>query len=193
MMRTPARGYTLLELIVSIGLFSMVMLVVMGLYLALISHDRQARATNQLVANLSFGIESMIRNVRTGTHYTGGTTTVNCTVAGSGTNGTFTRLTFCDSQDQAMHYRLNSTGTIGQCSGSAVTTCSDATAIPLTDPRITITSLSFNVRGVGVTGANALVQPQVTVSVRGTMETDAGKTASFVIQTSGTQRLLDIP
>ena len=52
------RGYTLVELIVSLGLFSMVMLVVTGAYLTLISLDRQARASNQLSATLSFAVET---------------------------------------------------------------------------------------------------------------------------------------
>ncbi len=174
MMRTP-RGYTLLELIVSIGLFSIVMLVVTSAYLALISMDREARATNELVANLSFATESMMRNIRTGTSYS----------CGSG-NGNCTQFTFLDSQGQPMTYRLKSNNTIGQCSSG---TCVDASAIPLTDTRITIQSLTFYVRGVGTSDVQ---QPQVTVTIKGTMATDAGKTTSFNIESSATQRLIEL-
>ena len=175
MMRTP-RGYTLLELIVSIGLFSIVMLVVTSAYLALISMDREARATNELVANLSFATESMMRNIRTGTAYS----------CGSG-NGSCTQFSFLDSQGQSMTYRLKSNNTIGQCSGGS--TCVDASAIPLTDTRITIQALTFYVRGVGTSDVQ---QPQVTVTIKGTMATDAGKTTSFNIESSATQRLIEL-
>lgn len=172
----PSRGYTLLELIVSIGLFSLVMLVVTSSYLSLLSMDRRARATNELVSNLSFAVESMMRNVRTGTNYS----------CGSG-NGTCSQLSFRDSQNQTFTYLLRSDGTIGQCTG--VGGCSQTTATQITDPRITITNLTFYVRGVGTGDAT---QPQVTVSIRGTMPTDQGRTTDFTIQTGATQRLIDI-
>lgn len=174
------RGYSLAELIVAVGIFSMVMLVVMGVYLALISYDRQARATNQLVANLSFSLESMVRTIRTGTSYT-------CV------GDPCTAITFNDSEGTAVHYLRRSDGTLGQCTGSLVATCNSGNATPLTDATINITTLAFYVRGVGTTGAAATVQPQVTILAKGTMATDAGKEIEFTIQTSGTQRVLDIP
>lgn len=181
MTSTSQRGYTLLELIVSLGLFSMVMLVVMGAYVTLVSLDRQARASNQLAASLSFGIESMARNLRTGTGYACNTNTSspNCSSGGSS-------ISFTDTQGQLITYRLRSDGSIGQCTGGL---CTDSTAVPLTDRRITISSLRFYVRGVG-TGDN--LQPQVTFSVAGTMTTDAGESTSFSIQTSAAQRLIEI-
>lgn len=174
-MMKSLRGYTLLELIVSIGIFSMVMLVIMSAYLTLISYDRQARATNELTANLSFAVESMTRNIRTGTGYS-------C----SPCSGAGARLTFADSQGQQLTYLVKTDGSLGQCTGTCTT---DAQAIALTSPAITINTLTFIVRGVG-TGDE--IQPQVTAIVKGTMGTDAGKSSSFVIQSGGTQRLIDI-
>ena len=182
MMHSPVqRGYTLLELIVSLGLFSMVMLVVMGAYITLVSLDRQARASNPLAASLSFGIESMARNLRTGTTYAcnANSSSPNCSSGG-------TSISFIDTQGQTITYRLKTDGSIGQCTGGL---CTDATAVALTDRRITITSLQFYVKGVGT---NDYVQPQVTFSVAGTMTTDAGESTSFSIQTSATQRLIEI-
>ncbi|HEX2792463.1 MAG TPA: type II secretion system protein [Candidatus Paceibacterota bacterium] len=173
---SPRRGYTLLELIVSVGLFSLVMLVVMGAYLSLISIDRRARATNDLVTNLSFALESMMRNVRTGSNYS----------CGSG-NGTCSQFSFKDSDNQSYTYLLRSDGTIGQCSG--VGSCSQTTATQITDPRITITDLDFYVRGVGSSDG---IQPQMTASISGTMPTDQGESVEFTIQTGATQRLIDI-
>ena len=181
---TSPRGYTLLELIVSLGIFSMVMLVVMGAYVSLISLDRQARANNQLAASLSFAIESMARSMRTGTSYdcNGGGMPYNCTQGGDS-------ISFVDSQGQTITYRLKNDGSIGQCTGSL---CTDATSVALTDPRIDITSLVFYVRGVGTNGADDLIQPNVTFTISGTMATEDGEVTSFSIQTGATQRLIEL-
>lgn len=177
----PVRGYSLLELIVSLGIFSMVMLVVTGAYMTLISLDRQARANNQLAASLSFAIESMARSMRTGTSYAcnANASAPNCSSGGAS-------ISFLDSQNQTITYRLKSDGSIGQCSGGL---CTDATAISLTDSRIDIDVFRFYVRGVGVGDA---VQPSVTLIVAGTMTTEGGETTSFSIQTGATQRLIEL-
>lgn len=174
--KSQVRGYTLLEMIVSVGIFSIVMLIVTGAYLTLISLDRKARATNQLVSNLSFAIESMTRSIRTGSTYS-------CNGAG---NGTCSRFSFVDSQGRTVTYLLKSDGSIGQCTSG---TCVDATAIALTDPKITLSALTFYVRGVGTSDT---IEPQVTISLRGTLESDPGKTTDFAIQSSATQRFLEI-
>jgi prepilin-type N-terminal cleavage/methylation domain-containing protein len=197
-MSTPTpRGYTLLELIVSLGIFSMVMLVVLAAYVTLIHLDRQARATNQLASSLSFGIESMARSIRTGTEYAcnQSVTSPNCVGGGSS-------ISFClegrtcrdgDSDEEYLTtYMLKDDGSIGQCSGDL---CTNATAISLTDPRIEITDLRFFVRGVDADDnplTNDLAQPSVTFIVAGTMVTDGGETTSFSIQTGATQRLIEL-
>lgn len=197
MTRTPVtRGYTLLELIVSLGIFSMVMLVVLGAYVTLINLDRQARANNQLASSLSFAIESMARSMRTGGEYVCGQNPANpnCDFSPG------TRISFClegrtcrDGDADAQYlvtYLLKEDGSIGQCLGEL---CLDDTAVSLTDPRITISTLHFYVRGVGSTsGAEQYVQPSVTFVVAGTMVTSAGDTSSFSIQTGATQRLIEL-
>ena len=189
--RPAQRGYTLLELIVSLGIFSVVILVVMGAYLTLISLDRQARANSQLATSLSFAIESMARSLRTGSEFVcnGNTNSPNCTNGGSS-------ISFClegrtcrdgDSDEQYLTtYFLRSNGTIGQCSGRL---CTDSASEPLTDSRIAIESLRFYVRGVG---SGDGTQPQVTFVLAGSMTTDQGETTDFNIQTSATQRLLEL-
>lgn len=180
-MNTPQRGYTLLEMIVSLGIFSLVMVVVTGAYLTLISLDRQARAQNQLVASLSFAVESMARNIRTGTDYACNASSAvpNC-ASGGGTS-----MSFLDSQGQTITFFKKNDGTIGQCTGA----CSEARAVSLTDPLITIQTLTFYVRGVGTADG---IQPQATFIIKGSMKTDTGKTTSFTLQTSATQRYIDL-
>jgi len=157
------------------------MLIVMGAYLTLISLDRQARASNQLAASLSYAVESMARSVRTGTSYAcnANTSSPNCVSGG-------TSLSFRDAQNQTITYILKNDGSIGQCTGSL---CTSASATALTDRRISITSLRFFVRGVGTSDYN---QPNVTFTIAGTMTTDAGEVTDFAIQTGAAQRLIEL-
>lgn len=184
------RGYTLLEMIVSVGIFSIIMLFVTGAYLTLISLDREVRATTALVTNLSFAVDSMARSIRTGNDYgcnnTGG-------LGGTGTNTTCNRFSYFDTQlSQRVTYIVKADGSIGRCTGAS--TCSDASAISLTDPSVAIASngLTFYVRGVGTTGAAADIQPQVTFTIRGTMLGSNNRTVDFATQTSATQRRIEI-
>lgn len=178
-------GYTLLELIVSVAIFSMVMLVITGAYLTLISLDRKARGLNELAANLSFTVDSMTRAVRTGNTYScngGGNGTCTCTSS----NYSTCAFSFKDNQNRTVTYRLKSDGTVGQCIDTG---CSDSTAVSLTDTKIDIAALTFYVRGVGTSDS---VQPQVTFTIRGDLSTEPGKTASFTIQSAATQRIIEI-
>ncbi len=170
------RGFTLIEIIVSVGIFSMVMLVVTAAYLTLITLDKEARTTNEVVANLSFAVDSIARNIRTGSTYS---------CAGAG-NGTCSQISFTDNQGQNVTYLLKSDGTIGQCTSGA---CSSSVATSLTDARITVTNLTFYVRGVG---SGDMLQPQVTISIRGTMPAQRGRTIDFSIQTGATERYIEL-
>lgn len=178
--QTPVRGFTLIEIIVSVGLFSVVMLVSTAAYLTIITLDKEARATNELVVNLSFAVDSISRNIRTGKNYS---------CAGVG-NGTCSQFSFTDSQEQQVTYLMKGT-TVAQCvfPKDDTTACNSSLAVSLTDPRITVTTLIFNVRGVGLSDSR---EPQTTMSIRGTMPSARGRSVQFTLQTSATQRYLEI-
>ena len=186
------RGYTLLEMIVAIGIFSIVMLIVTGAYLSLLGLDRELRATSSLVTNLSFAVDSMARSIRTGTLYGCGSTGGNPDSAGN--NGTCDSFSYLDtSLNEKVTYIRKNDGTIGRCTGGGV--CTSGNSISLTDPSVGIADsggLTFYVRGVGTSGGDASVQPQVTFTIRGTMVGSSNRTTDFSIQTSATQRLIEI-
>ncbi|HVM58918.1 MAG TPA: prepilin-type N-terminal cleavage/methylation domain-containing protein, partial [Candidatus Paceibacterota bacterium] len=62
-------GYTLVELIVAMGLFAIIMTLSTGAYLIMISVNRHAQAISTGIDNLSFALEDMTRTIRTGTVY----------------------------------------------------------------------------------------------------------------------------
>lgn len=190
-MRTRAdhRGYTLVELIVSVGIFAFVMLVATGAYLTLINFDRRARATNELVSNLSFAVDSITRSIRTGKSFSCTPTTDG---KGNNTAGTCHQFTFVDSDGCSETYALSGGNVVLSVSGSG---CSAISNVPLIDPRISLSSagLTFYVRGVGTTSDTT--QPQVIISLYGTLPVSQnGGVASttFNIETMATQRLPEL-
>jgi|CXWL01.1.fsa_nt_gi prepilin-type N-terminal cleavage/methylation domain-containing protein len=173
------RGYTLLEMIVSVGLFSIIMLLATGAYFTLIKIDREARAVNDVVSNLSFAVDSVSREIRTGTAY-------KCNNEGNNPNCTDTAGTsfgYTDSVGRDVSYWLSGSNQI-------IATI-DGEDSPFTDPRIHIDTLSFYVRGVNE-GVVDTVQPQTLIAIEGSIITSPEKTVTFSIQTTATQRLLEL-
>jgi prepilin-type N-terminal cleavage/methylation domain-containing protein len=182
MTRNPSsRGFTLIELLISVAIFAIVMVSVSAAYLNLVNLDKQARATDDLTNNLSFAMDSMARAIRTGTQYQcGGPGGSNCTTPSS-------EFTFVNSSGVTVTYILNTTThQIGECTGA---TCSTAAASYITDPRISIDSLQFYV--TGATRGDQF-QPIVVFTIHGTLQTGSNHVTTFVLQTSSTERGIDI-
>ncbi len=183
--RAPkARGFTLLEMLVSLALFSTVMVIVGTAYLNLINLDRQTRATNDVVNNLSFSVDSMARAIRTGTTYA-------CSPGDSNGNGTCSTFSFYDSTGCFQTYTLQSGNIMSTITDPKSTgKCSVGSNVPLTAAPVSISNLTFYVRGVG---AGDQRQPQVTFIIHGAVNIDTTHPAvNFTIQTGATQRNIEL-
>lgn len=73
-------GFTLIEIIVSLGVFSTVVTIAVGALLVLVAANQQLQSEQSVMTNLSFALDSMTREIRTGTAY-------NCDTAASYTAG----------------------------------------------------------------------------------------------------------
>ena len=162
------RGYTLIELIVAMGLFAIVMVLASGAYLVMISINRQAQSITTGINNLSFALETMTRTIRTGINYS-------CDGDEDCPNGE-DNFSVINSNDVAVNYML---------SGGAIVQNDFA----LTDPSVTVSSLTFYAFG---TESDDDYQPRVTIIVSGTISSGPGKTESFVVETGATMRGTDI-
>jgi prepilin-type N-terminal cleavage/methylation domain-containing protein len=185
------RGFTLLELIVSVGLFSIIMLIVTSAYLTMVDLDRKARATSDVMTNLSFVVESMGREIRTGTNYrcsTNGTTfsdiTPNCINGG-------TAFKYTDSRGWIITYSLVAPAGKGQV---MITVDNGSTAVtsPLTDTRVDVNRLDFYVRGIGKSSPDTYLSPQVSFVIQGEVQSQPGDIVEFSLQSSATQRYLEL-
>ena len=65
-----SKGFTLIEIIVSLGIFSIVAVIAIGALVRVTSANRQAQAIQSGINNISFIMDSMSRELRTGKTYT---------------------------------------------------------------------------------------------------------------------------
>lgn len=168
------KGYTLIELMVAVGLFALIMLLASGAYLMMISLTRHSQGIATGINNLSFALETMTRNIRTGTAY-------DC---GAATDCVASSFSFKNASGVTVSYSLAGDGSIQETLGGS-------TRI-LTDPFVNISSLTFYTIGTKKLSQGDLIQPHVTMVVSGTVTYAAGKTESFTIQTGATMRGSDL-
>ncbi len=62
-------GFTLVELIISVGIFSLLMVLSVGALLAVVSANKNAQGIKSAVENLNFSLETMARTIRSGSNY----------------------------------------------------------------------------------------------------------------------------
>lgn len=161
---------------VAVGLFATVMLLASGAYLMMIRMTQQAQNISTGVDNLSFALETMTRNIRTGMAYSCGGAG-DCPLGG-------TSLTLRNQQGVNVTYSLSGTSLLQVAGGSQSL---------LTDSSVKITSLMFYV--YGTKGASQLdyEQSRASIVVSGTVSTGAGKSPqSFTVETGATMRGSDL-
>jgi len=166
------KGFTLVEIIIAVGLFALVMVLVSGAYLTMINSTRHTQGITAGINSLSFALETMARTIRTGTSY-------GCPVAGTDCSGGTT-----------FSVRAPSGSTVSYSNGSGVIMqTTNGVAAPLTDSSINVTSLQFYAVG---TQPGDTQQARVTIKISGTVSSGPDKTIPFAVETSATMRGSDI-
>lgn len=163
------KGFTLVELIVAIGLFSVVMTLSAGAYLIMINANRNAQAITTGINNLSFALDSMSRNIRTGTNY-------QCPSPST--------FKFKDQASVVTEYSLTA--------NKIQVKYDTAAPVDLTDSAVNVSVLAFDCLGVAPESTGDKVQAHVTVRISGTVQAGPGKTQPFNVQTSATMRGIDL-
>lgn len=62
-------GFTLIEMIVSLAIFSIIVTITIGALLVLIASNQKLQGEQGVMTNLAFAMDSMTREIRTGTNY----------------------------------------------------------------------------------------------------------------------------
>jgi prepilin-type N-terminal cleavage/methylation domain-containing protein len=174
----PIRGFTLIELIVSIGLFAVVMTLAAGAYITVISINDQTEGITTNIDNAASALDLMTRTIRTGTQY-------GCPHAGTDCADGGSTFSVTDSSGDQVSYT--------ETNGVIYQTTNGGSPVPLTDPSITITSLVFYAVGTAPYSADGdTQQSRVTIVISGTVPSAPGKQVSFTVETGATMRGPDL-
>jgi len=175
------KGFTLVEMLVSVAIFTFVMLIATSAIFTIVAANKKAESLRSVMDNLDFALESMARNIRTGSSYSclsggsgGGSEIGNCP---SGATG----FEFVSNQSNgaSIEYYLSNGEIMEDQTG-----WSNSVAITATE--INVTSLEFYLIGSGKDG----LQPRVLMTVIGSAGTESTQT-QFKIQTTLSQRQID--
>ena len=63
------KGFTLIEVMVSISIFTVVMVVALGAILSIVNANRKAQSLHTVINNVNLAVETMTRDLRTGYGY----------------------------------------------------------------------------------------------------------------------------
>lgn len=191
--RIPAaqKGFSLIEVLVSLSIFTIVVTISVGVLMVLVAANARAQNTQAIMTNLSFALDSITRELRTGSDFfcgasaslpTSGESNQNCANGGDA-------LSFNEGGDsltknassRRIAVRLNNS-VIERRLGNGNWTA-------LTSPDITVTQLQFYV--TGATRADNQ-SPTVTIYIEGIAGEQDGSEGRFNVQTTVVQQLLDI-
>lgn len=177
-------GFTLVEMIVALGIFIFVVTIALGALLSLSTSSQKAQAIRNVTDNLDFAIESMSRNLRVGSNYhcditisTPPLTSPN-DCAANGANS----ISFLDSVGRQVTYRLNT------ATASIERSYNGGAYLSMTAPEVQITTLLFYVVG-SLPGDGQ--QPKIIMIVRGNSGLKNTTISTFDLETTITQRLID--
>lgn len=201
--KTTSAGFTLIEMLVSIALFAVVVTTSMGTLLVLIDANAKSQSIQISINNLSFALDAMTRQIRTGFDYYCGAAQSNITT-GTAPGSVRTGTLDCADGGQAIAFTDTRTGSrIAYAYNPTTRTiqrkidlgASRGSWEDMTGSNLSISDMEFVVRGAptyappGVTDRN---QPTVTLYITAQVGDVSGLGAEFVIQTSLTQRALQI-
>lgn len=185
------KGFSLVEMIVSLGIFTIILFIATSAFLTVVNADRKSRATRIAMDNLNLTLEDMSRRIKTGSSYNCGANIAPTKDCSGGENS----FKFVDQDNRPIIYKwAQGTGcsvSYGLAQGCILRTIpgDPLTSFMLaTSPEIDITKLKFLVSGSDLSPDTR--QPVVVVMIEGTLGVDPKKT-TFKIQTTITQRKYD--
>lgn len=199
--RNTVGGYTIIELVVAVGLFVTVALIASSAFLGVMASNRKTLAMRTAMDNLNFAIESMSRDMKTGFMYHCDTSVLtgsidvfqDCPLSSGGAYIAFEGQNGNSSlaSDQIV-YQLGSTDPNCPSPEQICKSIDGGTsffAVTAPPPELHITGLAFRVLGSDPSDSPAK-QPRITVVILGYAGI-GGAQSSFDIETTISQRLPD--
>jgi type II secretory pathway pseudopilin PulG len=193
-------GYTLIETMIAVSLFLIIIMVGMGALLNANLLHKKSQSMRSILDNLSFVMDDMSKNLRTGTNYyciTGSDDLSNFSQAKSGSNCEgiafeSTRGT-TDPNDQVVYYigTLDSKGRVFKATNGPYDVQSNFIQLTPDEVDINLTASNFSILGAESPLTGDQLQPYVKINLVGTITVNNVVTP-FALQTGVSQRTIDI-
>ena len=177
------RGFTLLEMIVALGIFSVAALLATSSLLSLTDAQKKAFALQSAYDNIRFALEIMAKDMRTGSVYYCGDNTDDLPVPVSTPKN-------CESGGPALSYKNFPGQNIAyRIFGGSIEKFIDGVLVgAVTSDSVVINALTFYVLG---SPEGDDLQPRITIVIKGTA--GSGRSASkFDLQTTVSQRKIGL-
>ncbi|MDP2638865.1 MAG: prepilin-type N-terminal cleavage/methylation domain-containing protein [Candidatus Azambacteria bacterium] len=155
-------GLTLIELLVALGIFSLVLLMIFGVFGLALKNQRHIVALRNVEDNVRFAMDSMSREIRTGSGFSSG----------------LASLTFTNAKGVSVIYRLNN-NTIEKSSAGGE-------YLKITGLETTVDYLKFYLSGQAL---GDTLQPRISIAMGATSRV-SNQSSNLKIQTTVSARLL---
>lgn len=198
------RGFTIVEMTVSLGVFTIVLFMSSSAFLSIVSADRKSRVTRIAMDNLNLALEDMSRKIKTGTSYRcgGGVGTGDCVPLSNNTLSFFTqdgqRTTYKRTQGPWPIPVGCGDSVFAGTRGCILRAGADGLFALATSPEIDIKDLKFLVSGsTPYSFGGNIRQPTVVISILGYVgpavagPSGQAEKSTFRIQTAVTQSIYD--
>lgn len=161
--RQNTAGLTMIELIVAIGIFSLVIGMAFSTFVLALASQRRIIALRNTEDNVRFTIEAMAREIKTGKNFNGGGSSVS----------------FTNAKGEAVIYRLNN-NVVEKSSDGGINYSA------VTGAEATVNYLNFYLMGQAT---GDMLEPRVTITI-GITASVGNQTANLKAQTTISERLL---
>lgn len=184
-------GFTLVEMLIAVGLFSVIASISIGALLIIFDANRRSESSKTVVDNLNLSLENMVRTVRFGNSYHCGESGTLSNPADCSDGGETFAVQFDTDNDGDLETVVyKKCGSSIKRSENGVFNCNDTTNMKnITSGDTVIERLKFYVLGSDTTDFK---QPYVVAHISGYVGTSPTEQSKFSIQTLMSQRIIDL-
>lgn len=204
------KGFTLVETLVSLALFSIVLVISGGVILSVVNSNKENQAIAAVASNLNYSLDSMIRDIKTGYLYKCGTYNGLMTIDGLKTDNSNTNqctnsssiilISTISGNDVVVKYEFKQvTNSNGYIEKTVYNSGGVSSSYNVTDRNnVNIQSLGFKITNpdsldCGINCPLGYGQPSVFVTIKGFSdnENESINASRFFVQTFISQRLIN--
>lgn len=178
-------GFTLIEMLMSVALFSIVLVIIMGSIITIIDVNRKAQSLTSIMNNMNFALESLTRTIKTGT--------IKSPVEGS---SVFPRpsITILDQDETLVRYTFKDVGDVYTLvkeekeDGESLF----SNEIPVLSTQVHLVEGESGFKVFNSNRNSNYAQPRVLLILSGYVQITPKDRSKFIIQTTVSERNLDI-